>query len=44
MKKRFRTNVQKEWDMHFIQKHPGKTGYLGKADLKKYGWEPQGKP
>ena len=39
----FATNSRDEYQTHAVIKHPGKPSYPGKADLKLYGWAPQGK-
>jgi len=37
------TNIERDYQRHVIQKHPGKSGYPGKPDLEKYGIPPKGK-
>ncbi len=42
-KKRFNTDSEDDYKTHFVQRHPGKPAFPGKADLKLYGWKAQGK-
>jgi DNA replicative helicase MCM subunit Mcm2 (Cdc46/Mcm family) len=41
---RFDSHSKDEYENHCSLRHPGKPCYPGKADLKFYGWKPQGKP
>ncbi len=43
-KEKFRTNDQREYENHVIQKHPGKPCYPGVADLAYHGLKAQDKP